>query len=400
MSITGTTQTCTILDNTQFYLSGLSQTNISSIIITDSNGMDVSDCFGISSRIVKVKGDNITTTGDCETSLEVIVTEGLYNPVECLYTGYTEQNDGLIIVTYGDGSTSLNVHPECCTSLGFTPELGVGKYYVCRWSEPYDPLDCNNYITTTFDVNDYMIFEVASGGTTTIVPSVECCYDNNLVEFNTTEGVRCIQYVEPDVCSGLTVIEPAPNSGDIPFLNTNGVSVTLVPTLECCTSNGFNYRIEGSGFVCYKSLVVVKPTVSISNEACCQNTTVVTPITNSGVFSNGISVNHSHSLPAADPDFSTITGTLTVTGNKTYTVNIKNQYNYGNYGTGLLTIVRNGGTAVGTLSVSTDGTSSTKVSSGTLALTAGTYTYTLKATLDITGTSIGGAVTASIVTIV
>ena len=96
MSITGITNTCQITTNTQFELSGLTQTNLSTINITDENGLDVSECFGIETNIITVQGDNVTLNGECDTSLEIKVTEGVSRPVICDFIRYTQDGDGLV----------------------------------------------------------------------------------------------------------------------------------------------------------------------------------------------------------------------------------------------------------------------------------------------------------------
>lgn len=282
MAISGTTNTCQILTNTQFVLSGLSKTNLSTINITDENGLDVSECFGIETKIVTVLGDNVVLSGECDTSLEIKITEGFGNPVECLFVDYEQdQATDLIIVEYADGSTTFNVHPECCESIGFTSEMGPDMYYVCRWRESIDPMDCDNYDSTgEYDSNGYMIFEYAGGGTTNEVPKPSCCYAIGLVE-EIVNGIRhCVTDEVPDPCGGLTIVQPVPQIGIIKWLNpVNNSIVTVVPTTECCRVNGHSYQVVTGGYECYNSLTAQKPTVSITNTPCCQEEQVVVPPT-------------------------------------------------------------------------------------------------------------------------
>jgi hypothetical protein len=278
MNISGTTNTCSILTNTPFVLSGLSQTNLSTINITDDNGLDVSECFGITTTIVTVDGTNVTVTGDCNTSLEITITEGVNIPVTCEYTGYTEQQSGIILFEYTDGTTGENIHPDCCTSLGYDPEIGPDMYYICRSREEIDVTDCNNY-TPTFDLdpNDWNIFQFVTGGTVTSVPSAECCYQYGFVELVTQEGIKCIVDEVFDPCNGLTVVEPAALFGPITFVDALGVETVIVPTLECCTSLGYDYTASEGAFSCFQSLALTKPSVSITNDACCEETTIPSP---------------------------------------------------------------------------------------------------------------------------
>lgn len=267
----GTTETCQVLTNTQFVLSGLTQTNLSTINIVDGNGLDVSECFGIDTKIIRVNRDNISLSGECDTSLEITITEGITKKVDCNYISYIQESiSGLVMFTYPDRVT-LNTHPECCTSLGFTPEIGPDHYYVCRWRDEICVTCCSSFTPTNQeDESGYQIFDFITGGTTTTVPSYQCCYDYGFVEVNTPEGIKCIEEVAYDPCNGLILIEPAPLVGDIPFRNpSNNTTTTVVPTSECCTSLGFNYTVNsGGGFRCYNSSAE-KPTFSLTHTLCC-----------------------------------------------------------------------------------------------------------------------------------
>ena len=280
MAITGITETCQILVNKPFILSGLTQTNLSTINITDKNGLDVSECFGITTNIIKVTGDNISSTGDCQTSLEIIITEGITNEVECLYTAYTEQQNGLLLFEFVDGTTSDNIHPDCCIALGYEPEIGDGMYYVCRSVEEIDPTDCNNYSpTNTEDVNGYQLFEFVTGGTVTTVPSAECCYAAGFVESIVNGQIKCINEGDFNPCGEYEVVEPVPAVGYITFLNiTTGLETQVVPTIECCTSLGYNYELysKWGTALCYNSIGSTKPTVSFTNDICCRETNSLT----------------------------------------------------------------------------------------------------------------------------
>lgn len=271
MNITGITKSNKILFNEPFILSGSSQSNLSTINVVDSNGVDVSECFGISTKIVKLSESNINLSGDCDSSLEVIVTSGVKKDVECLYTGYTQQQNGLLLFNYADGRITDNIHPECCTSLGHTPEIGAGNYYVCRVIPVIDVTDCNNYTPkNVVDGNGYEIFEFVTGGTITSVPSVECCTSYGFVESVVNNEIKCIKYVEPDPCNGLVVFKE-PSYGNIVFINEEtGVETTDVDSIECCINLGYNYEINGDKYTCYKS-IAPKPTISFNNDSCCTN---------------------------------------------------------------------------------------------------------------------------------
>jgi hypothetical protein len=316
MNITGTTNTCIITANIPFYQSGNTEDSSSTsvITITDENGLDLTTCFGVTSSISTVTETNISTgtttsggttvqsggttttpigfdtsslTGACQNILIIEpVTTGT-TEVECLYTGVTYLNtelvetDGLILVTYSGGSTSLNVHPDCCISLdsSYTSEIGSEHYFVCRYREFYDVTDCDNYTTAfppNIDIDDYIIFTETSGGTTTLVPSIACCSADNFDSVILSDGIRCKVKVAP-ICADYIFIS-APEFGDAQFTDVStGLPVFVVPTIECCTTEALHYREVTGGFACFNS--PNPPTVEITslNSLCCEE--IVTPET-------------------------------------------------------------------------------------------------------------------------
>jgi len=264
-------------------ISGITGTT-TSINITDENGMTVTNCFGLSTNIIEISGET------CNNALEIVITEGVVDELVCNYTGTTLQTsgvtDGLVLLTYSGGSTSLNVHPECCTLIdsNYTPEIGTEGYYVCRWRALFDPLDCNNYTSTnTFDVDDFAIFTISTGGTTTIVPSAQCCYNTGLVDELTNEGVKCKEIVVP-VCAEYAVEDNIPEIGDVEFtVLSTGLTTFEVPTLECCTVNGLSGReLSNSKWTCYKALN--PPTVNITLDSSCCEEFSVTNMCFIGIF--------------------------------------------------------------------------------------------------------------------
>ena len=295
MNISGTTNRCVLLSNEEFILSGLSLSSSSSISIIDENGLDVSDCFNITTNITTLDGVPPTTTGACETMLVIEVDEPDDPITECSYTGYTQQEDGLILLEYADGTTDLNVHPDCCESLGFESKIEEDNYYICRWRAFIDPSDCKNYeVTGEFDEDGYMLYDYPTGRTN-VVPKPECCYNTELVEVQTTGGFYCIEEVIKD-CGELVLVTPVPDYGDIPFYNpATDSNTTIVEFAECCTEvHGFNVRVNGAGFTCYKDILVEKPTVTLTNDTCCKQdptsdsttTKVYTPVLMSQVGSS------------------------------------------------------------------------------------------------------------------
>jgi hypothetical protein len=271
MSISGTTTTCEILTNTPFSVSGLSEVNLSTINITDDNGLDVSECFGITTDIITVDGTNVTLTGDCDTSLEILITDGIINPVTCDYIAYRIGNDGVLVFDFADGTSTTNIHPDCCTALGHIPEIGPEHWWVCRTIAVIDPNDCDNYspINQT-SPEGWQLFDFVTGGTVTTVPSVECCYQYGFIEslivISEPPTIKCILEEEPSPCDGYTVIEPVPLTGPIPFNAPNGEETTLVPAAECCTNLGYNYVEDNGSFICFQENGL---TVSITNDDCC-----------------------------------------------------------------------------------------------------------------------------------
>jgi len=290
MNITGTTNTCININDSQFSKSGLTENFASTISIIDNNGIDVSKCYNITPKITTL--DGIIPSGvTCNTLLEIKVDEVPSGKTQCLFTGTTKQSDGLILANYSGGTTTLNIHPDCCISLGFKPEIGINHYYVCRWKKAFDPNDCNNYEPTSIvDKNSYVVFNISSGGTTTIVPLPECCHKNGFSDSLTNGGYHCFDD-KIRGCDGLKVYK-APAFGDISFKSSNGVITTIVKTSECCQINGFNFRPVANGFVCYNSLNQIKPKVTISMAVnCCKSSAL---INNGGVINKNYDGTYYH----------------------------------------------------------------------------------------------------------
>lgn len=282
MRITGRTNTSEILINERFKITSSDgdtrptpgdMASVPFIDVIDSNGVDVSECFGIETRVTAVETSNIPPSEGCNTSLEIVVSEGVNKPVVCDFTNFIkEQDTGLITFYFDDGSASKNTHPECCESLGFTPEIGPERYFVCRWRGEIDVNDCDNYTPTSNRIDDYVVFDFVTGSTVTTVPSAQCCSDNGFVDEMTDDGIKCIEEVEYNPCEGLEVVEPAQDFGAITFINpVTEETTTTVPTAECCSVNGFSsYERSDGTIICYNSLLTVVPTVSITNDLCCE----------------------------------------------------------------------------------------------------------------------------------
>jgi len=275
MVITGTTNTCQITTNTQFEFSGLSQTNLSTITITDNNGLDVTECFGLETNIISVSGDNVTLTGECDTSLEIKITKGIVESISCDYTGFTQDSNGLVTFIFENNNTSDNIRPECCEALGFTPEIDSDKcYYVCRWRDDINVKDCQNY-TPNGNISEegWYIFDFVTGGTVTSVPSAECCYNYDLIEeIQNDETIKCIEELPFNPCGDLVVVEPVPDVGYVTFVNTTtNVETEILPSPQCCTSNGYDFQLigEGTQVKCYNSLSARPSVTLIIENPCC-----------------------------------------------------------------------------------------------------------------------------------
>ena len=105
--------------------------------------MDVTTCFGLSTDITTLSGDIPSTTGACDSILEIVITQGVVDDVVCGdWTGTTLQNDGLVLLEYSGGTTTLNVHSECCQVIdsNYIPEIGEEGFYVCRWRAFHDKI--------------------------------------------------------------------------------------------------------------------------------------------------------------------------------------------------------------------------------------------------------------------
>jgi len=268
MDISGNTNTSLTLGNDQFIKSGYTVSIPNSVSVTDENGMDISQCFGISSDII----DNIDELSeDCDSILEIKITRGVIDIVDCP-TSFTQQtSDGLILAEYSDGSINLNVHPECCEALSFTPEIGEDGYYVCRWRTILDPEDCDNYLPKSgFDSNGYKLF-IFDNLELNVVPNVQCCYNHGLTEEIINGEIHCIEIPTP-ICDGYTLIEPSPAFGPADFINISlNEVVTVVPTLECCEVNGLSYTEVTGGFTCYNAQNPPIVQITLASN-CCEET--------------------------------------------------------------------------------------------------------------------------------
>jgi len=312
MNITGSRNECIITANVPFYQSGNTENSSSTsvITITDENGLNLINCFGVNTRIDTITSTNIVTntttsggttvqsggttttpvgfdtsslTGACQNVIIIDPVETGTTETECLYTGVTFldtgviETDGLILVTYDDGSTSLNVHPDCCVSMdsNYIPEIGTEHYYVCRYRDFYDVTDCNNFNisgTLSLDENEYVIFDKTSGDTTTIVPSIECCTRYDLQELVLVDGIRCKEKVVP-VCGEYRIESDVPDIGYAEFtvVATNLIT-SVVPTEECCTINGLSSIEVSGGFSCYKAINPPTASITLVSDCCNVNT--------------------------------------------------------------------------------------------------------------------------------
>lgn len=267
MNISGTTETVDIVTNTLFKTEGgLNEVNLSTINITDENGLQVDDCFGITTKIISVDGENVTLTGSCDTSLEITISQGIVKPISCDYDSFDIQSDGVILFTFNDGTTNTNIHPECCEYIGYTPEIGPNNWWICVTERPVDPSDCNNYTPTGGFIKNWAVFNYAGGGLVTTVPNVSCCYINGFVDSIVNGEIKCIEEIVLEPCDGYDVVEPTPETGPITFTDPNNMETIIVPTLECCTALNYDYTANGGGFSCFKAPI---PTVSFENTINC-----------------------------------------------------------------------------------------------------------------------------------
>lgn len=110
------------------------------------------------------------------------------------------------------------------------------------------------------------------------------------------------------------------------------------------------------------------------------------------VWEYGTSVTHSRSLPGEDPSFTEETGTLTVSnGTMIFTVTSSKPFNYDNISIAYLEV-----SGVGDISIQCESGQTSVTSSSQLTVPAGTYTYYLRATLDITGSLTQGVAYSTI----
>jgi hypothetical protein len=219
--------------------------------------------YSIIDRIVK--SPKPTTSDDvinCNTaSLKIsVVKKSVEEENTCDYVSFSLDANGLILFRHKDNSENYNMTQECCSALGYNPELDAVGKYVCRWKEVItDP--CHNYsITDSTSSEGYRLFiNNETGGTTTIVPSSECCSNENLSYTSNGEGFSCYEK---------TTTEPTPTCEDYIFsgnyesinernyaiFSLNNTQTKEVPTPECCVSNNLEAESYGTQYRCMEPI--------------------------------------------------------------------------------------------------------------------------------------------------
>lgn len=303
MSVYGTCNDCIQLSNGTFSTSG--STTPLYIDVVNQNNLDLSNCVIVTTEVIRTYPEMLEydecgcPIDECEkASLRINIKKNVTQTVDCGYSGFTLDNTGFVLFNLYDGTNTFFINSECCTALGFTPEL-ENRIYVCRWQQPVDV--CDNYTPTIIE-NGYQLFIDPSGNSTNTVPSVECCPIGTIPELTNGGNYLCKsdEVVVVGNCAAYTPASINVN-GVVVFTYSGGGETTSI-NAECCTPYGFsavtNNGITNCIVTCetYVSasydvdgyVVFVRPNSTVYSEVplieCCPINTIAVPtITQDGL---------------------------------------------------------------------------------------------------------------------
>lgn len=228
--------------------------NEPSVEILDGNNLDLADYVIFNAYVDTINPDVAEILNDCG-CLDTSYNGSLFINVkpnkvvrECDYSGFSFGVDGLIEFTINGNSTQI-IEAECCTALGFNPQL-TNAGFICRWKEIQEILICNGLIPLKEGDGSWLFID-GLGETTTIVPSAECCPTNSnprLVD----GGYECDLpiIINPNSCGDLVLTDQTID-GFVVF-NLFNDSTIYVPTIECCTVLGFDSIRNQGGISCVR----------------------------------------------------------------------------------------------------------------------------------------------------
>lgn len=164
---------------------------------------------------------------------------------ECKYTGFSFGDDGIILFNY-NGDISDSVSQECCKKLGFTPELGPDKYYICRWKEIKD--SCDNYKPLKADDDNWYFLNI-DNEVVTVVPFAECCPVGSIPRL-VDGGYECLVEKIVNPCDNFTPTGAVLDNYLVFNNSANNSETVYVPSTECCTSLSYEATITNQGISC------------------------------------------------------------------------------------------------------------------------------------------------------
>lgn len=217
----------------------------------DSNKIDITESI-IKSPIVS---NEVTAEGFALGSYRVGIKKKIVDVVNpCDYTSFTLDGNGLILFKHGDGVEDYFIGVDCCTSIGFEPELNSNSQYVCRW-KPEVVDACGGY-TKTDKINSsgYVLYiNDSTGALSDVVPTLECCTKEGFGYVEDNGTFRCIDNNEEiPTCEDYTFTGNFDESGTTNYalFTYNGGTTSNVLSADCCTVNGLDSMLVNGGVKC------------------------------------------------------------------------------------------------------------------------------------------------------
>lgn len=300
--VSGSTNIFVNYDNGTFgdcYVSGQTADYIE---VLNQDNQEIDECILVTSEITQTYPEMVELDecgcpiNQCDkASLRIHIRKLPTPQTDCGYTGFVLDEGGFILFTLYNGEETNFMSSECCTSLGFTPELQDG-IYVCRWQEPAGI--CDGYTPTVIE-DGYQVFIGPDGENTREVKATECCPIGTIPELVVGGNYMCKEdmVVEVVTCSGFTA-SSIMGDGTVVFNGPSGTTTFM--EVECCTAFGFSAVTSGGKTVCkiacesYVSTTVGLDNYTVFTRAnsttytevplpeCCPVNTLAVPVTTSG----------------------------------------------------------------------------------------------------------------------
>lgn len=222
----------------------------SNIEILNNDWLDVSD-YIVYSNSVEVKEPKTEILNECgcvSNELDgMLVIDVSPKPLinECKYNGFSFGEDGIILFDY-NGDISPSVSQECCKKLGFTPELGPDKYYICRWKEIKD--SCDNYKPLKSDDQQWYFLNI-NNEVVTVVPFPECCPSGSIPKL-VDGGYSCAVEIKNNPCDSFSLTGNILENYLVFNNTTTNIETIFVPSVDCCTNLGYESSVTNQGISC------------------------------------------------------------------------------------------------------------------------------------------------------